>query len=44
MHINAEVVNTMDTESNGFILAKALLLGEDDFGMNFITAMREGKI
>ena len=44
MHINRESINTMDTESNGFVLAKALLLGEDDFGMNFITAMREGAL
>ncbi len=44
MHINADVVNNMDTESNGFKLAKELLLGEDDFGMNFITAMREGTL
>jgi hypothetical protein len=34
----------MDRESETFNLAKALLVGEDDFGMNFITAAREGKI
>ncbi|MCK5528203.1 MAG: dihydropteroate synthase [Kiritimatiellae bacterium] len=44
MHINADVINTMDTESNSFMMTKALLLGEDDFGMNFITAMREGTL
>jgi cobalamin-dependent methionine synthase I len=44
MHINADVVNSMDLESEGFRLAKDLLLGADDFGMNFITATREGTI
>ncbi len=44
MHINADVVNSMDVESEGFRLAKDLLLGADDFGMNFITATREGTI
>lgn len=44
MHINAEFINNMDTESNSFKLTKSLLLGEDDFGMNFITAMREGNL
>jgi cobalamin-dependent methionine synthase I len=44
MHINADVVNQMDVENEGFKLAKDLLLGADDFGMNFITATREGTI
>ena len=44
MHINADVVNRMDVESEGFRLAKDLLLGADDFGMTFITATREGTI
>ena len=44
MHINADVVNSMDVESEGFRLAKDLLSGADDFGMNFITATREGTI
>ena len=44
MHINAGVVNGMDPESEAFKLAKALLMGEDDFGMNFITATRDGTL
>jgi 5-methyltetrahydrofolate--homocysteine methyltransferase len=42
--INLDVLNSMNTESESFKLAKALLLGEDEFGMNFIEASREGKI
>jgi 5-methyltetrahydrofolate--homocysteine methyltransferase len=42
--INGKILEGLDTESEGFKLAKALLLGEDEFGMNFISAAREGKI
>jgi len=42
--INVEQLNTIDPESEPFKLAKALLLGEDEFGMNYITAAREGNI
>ena len=38
--INVGVLNGLDTESEEFKLAEALLTGQDDFGMNFITAMR----
>ncbi len=44
LQINKQVLEGMDTDSEGFKLAKALLLGEDEFGMNFITASREGTI
>ena len=44
MQINARILNALDTGSEGFKLAKALLLGEDEFGMNYIAASREGKI
>jgi len=44
LQLNADVLRSMDPESKGFQLAKALLLGEDDFGMDFITAFREGEI
>lgn len=43
-HISVPELNAIDPESEGFRLAKALLTGEDDFGMNFITACREGNI
>ena len=42
--INLKMLQTLDTASEGFLLAKALLLGEDEYGMDFITAAREGKI
>lgn len=42
LQINAEILRAMDTESEGYKLAKALLMGEDEFGMNYITACREG--
>jgi cobalamin-dependent methionine synthase I len=44
LQINVKVLNTLDPKSEGFQLARALLMGEDEFGMNFITASREGKI
>ncbi|MCK5849480.1 MAG: dihydropteroate synthase [Kiritimatiellae bacterium] len=44
LQISIDTLNTMDLNSDKFKLAKALLLGEDDFGMNFITASREGKL
>ena len=42
--INVGVLENLDTTSEAFRMAKALLTGEDDFGMNFITASREGTI
>jgi len=44
LQINAGILNSMDTESDGYKLAKALLMGEDEFGMNYITASREGTL
>ena len=44
LQINKNILESLDTESEGFKLAKALLLGEDEYGMNFITASREGQI
>ncbi|OVE74229.1 hypothetical protein BVX94_01045 [bacterium B17] len=43
-HIGVDILNNMDTESEGFKLAKDVLTGADDFGMNYITATREGTI
>ncbi len=42
--INLEELRALDVGSEGFQLAKALLLGEDEYGMNFIAASREGTI
>lgn len=44
LQINIDILKSMDTESESFKLARALLLGEDEFGMNFIAASREGII
>lgn len=44
LQVNASILSGLDTASEGFQLAKALLLGEDDFGMNYIMACREGTI
>lgn len=44
MQINKTILEEMDTNSEGFKLARALLMGEDEFGMNFIAASREEKI
>jgi len=44
LQVNVETLNSLDTDSEPFRIAKALLLGEDSFGMNYITAAREGRI
>jgi 5-methyltetrahydrofolate corrinoid/iron sulfur protein methyltransferase len=43
-HINEKVLNNMDTTTEQYQLAKDLVLGNDEFGMNYITASREGKV
>ncbi|MBT3191720.1 MAG: dihydropteroate synthase [Verrucomicrobia bacterium] len=43
-HVSQESLQTMDTTTEAYKIAQALLLGEDDFGMNYITASREGLI
>jgi 5-methyltetrahydrofolate--homocysteine methyltransferase len=42
--INGKILSAMDPNAEDFKLAKALLLGEDEFGMNYIAAARDGKI
>ncbi len=42
--INAKVLNNMDESSEQYALAKDLVVGNDEFGMNYITASREGKL
>jgi len=44
LQVNADILSSLDAESEGFKLARALLLGEDDFGMNYIMASREGRL
>ena len=44
LQINVGILNALDRDSERVKLARDLLLGEDDFGMNFITASREGKL
>lgn len=42
--INDDILNSLDTTTNAFQLAKAFLVGEDEYGMNYIRAVRKGKI
>ena len=44
VQINGTILNNTDPNSESFQIAKALLAGDDQFGMNYITASREGKI
>lgn len=44
LQINRKVLESTQTDSEGFRLAKALLTGEDMFGAEFISAHREGKL
>jgi 5-methyltetrahydrofolate--homocysteine methyltransferase len=44
MQINIDILNSMDTESEAFKLTKNLLLGQDDFGMEYIMASRDGRL
>jgi 5-methyltetrahydrofolate--homocysteine methyltransferase len=44
MQINVDILKGTDVESEAFGLAKALLLGEDDFGMEYIMASRDGRL
>jgi 5-methyltetrahydrofolate--homocysteine methyltransferase len=44
MQINQKILESLDTNAEPFKLARALLNGEDDFGVEFISAHREGKL
>ena len=44
LQINGKVLEAVDPASDAFRMAKALLTGEDAFGVEFITAHREGKL
>ena len=43
-HINMKVFGSMDTSTEAFNLAKNLVLGEDEYGMQYIMASRDGKL
>lgn len=43
-HINRALLEALDRDSQAYALAKAMLVGEDPFGMNFISAYREGAL
>ena len=44
IQINLQSLQNMDKNSEAYSLARALLMGEDEFGMDFITAHREGRL
>ena len=44
LQINGKILAALDTSSEPFKLARALLTGEDLFGAEFITAHREGRL
>jgi len=44
LQINAKTLEAMDPESEPYELARALLMGEDEYGMNFISACRDERI
>ena len=44
LQINQKIIETVDTTTEPFRLAQALLTGEDLFGVEFISAHREGRL
>ena len=42
LQVNLNILNGMDRGSDGFKLAQAALMGEDEYGMNYIMAFRDG--
>lgn len=42
--INGAILDALDPASEGFRLARALLMNEDEFGAEYIAAAREGRI
>lgn len=42
MQINDRVLSSIDYSNESFRLARELLLGNDEYGMNYISAFREG--
>lgn len=44
IQINLKILRSFDTSSEPYRLARALLMGEDEYGMDFIAAHREGRL
>lgn len=44
LQINTTILDKIDTKSTSFALARDLLTGQDEFGMNYISACRDGTI
>ena len=44
LQINGKILSSLDTGSEAFQLAKAVLTAEDQYGMDYISAAREGRI
>ena len=44
LQVNVPALMKLDKGSEPYKMARAMLLGEDEFGMNWIAACREGKI
>lgn len=44
LQINARLLNALASDSEAYKLTHALLTGEDEFGMDFIEAFRDGRI
>lgn len=42
--LNLDILNSLDEQSEPFRLARDLLQGKDDFGMEFISAHRDGRL
>jgi cobalamin-dependent methionine synthase I len=44
IQINQAVIDGIDPEAEGFKLAEAFLTGRDQFGMKYISAVRESRL
>ncbi|NLB54847.1 MAG: dihydropteroate synthase [Lentisphaerae bacterium] len=44
LQINGKIIAELDVDSESYKLAEALLSGEDMFGMEYITAFRDGRL
>lgn len=44
LHINGAILDGLDVKGEQFGLARAFLLAEDQFGIEYISASREGKV
>ena len=44
VQINGKILDSLDPNAESFALARDFLMGQDQFGMNYIAASREGKL